>query len=80
MNGNEFAATLNGFEAVTTDELMQVEGGFLGISWQDVKDAAKFVVGAIVAAGDHQEGLTPPRLSGAGGVRPAALPQAGESQ
>jgi len=39
-----------GFEAVTMDELMQIEGGLFGISWQDVKNAAKFVAGVIVTA------------------------------
>ena len=48
MNG--FSATLEGFSAVSADELMQVEGGLFGISWSDVKKAAKFVAGVIITA------------------------------
>ena len=40
---NGFGATLEGFSAVSTDELMQVGGGLWGITWSDVKKAAKFV-------------------------------------
>jgi hypothetical protein len=38
------------FNAVSMDELNLIEGGFLGISWDDVKKAAKFVAGVIVTA------------------------------
>jgi len=50
MNANGFGAMPQGFSAVTMDELMQVEGGLFGISWDDVKKAAKFVAGVIITA------------------------------
>ena len=43
-----FASTPRGFSAVSGDELMQVEGGLFGISWSDVKKAAKYVAGVVV--------------------------------
>jgi hypothetical protein len=39
-----------GFTAVTMDEMMAIEGGLFGITWDDVKAAAKFVAGVIVTA------------------------------
>ena len=46
MNGNEFAATLNGFDAVPMDELAQIEGG---LSWKDVGNFLEKVAVAVVA-------------------------------
>ena len=52
MNGlnNGFGATPQGFSSVSMDELMQVEGGLFGISWSDVKKAAKYVAGVVGGA------------------------------
>ena len=47
---NSLGALPRGFSAVSMDELHQVEGGLFGITWKDVKAAAKFVAGVVVAA------------------------------
>jgi hypothetical protein len=38
------------WRSVNANELAQIEGGLFGISWSDVKKAAKYVAGVIVTA------------------------------
>jgi hypothetical protein len=40
----------NLWRPVNAAELTQIEGGLFGISWSDVKKAAKYVAGVIVGA------------------------------
>jgi hypothetical protein len=47
---SKMGALPRGFSAVSADELNQVEGGLFGITWKDVKAAAKFVAAAVVTA------------------------------
>ena len=37
----------NGWQTVSAIELTQVEGGLFGISWQDVKNAVRYVARVI---------------------------------
>jgi hypothetical protein len=38
------------WRSVNANELSQIEGGLFGISWSDVKKAAKYVGGVILGA------------------------------
>jgi hypothetical protein len=39
-----------GFEMVSMDEMMQIEGSLFGITWNDVTNAVKYVAGVIITA------------------------------
>jgi hypothetical protein len=44
---NQPSAVSNGWQTVSAVELTQVEGGLFGISWQDVKNAVRYVARVI---------------------------------
>jgi hypothetical protein len=47
MQRNQPNAQSNGWHTVSAVELTQLEGGLFGISWQDVKNAVRYVARVI---------------------------------
>jgi hypothetical protein len=47
MQRNQPNAQSNGWQTVSAVELTQIEGGLFGISWQDVKNAVRYVARVI---------------------------------